>query len=170
MKKLSRILLGAIACAVLVPTMMQAQPKIGDFGFGLILGEPTGITLKGSAGGDNAWDFAIGSSWFGSLRLHGDYLWNVDAFNSSKAGLYFGVGGAVGIGRGKGVIIRGNEGRWYYYEDDNAIALAGRVVGGFNTIPFNAPVEMFVEAAPIIGILPAQGVGVDVALGIRFYP
>jgi len=170
MKDLTKIISGTIALVLLVPGILHAQPKIDDFGFGLILGEPTGITLKGGAGRTNAWDFALGSSWFGSLRLHGDYLWNVDAFNSNKAGLYFGLGGVLGVGRGKGVFIKGNEGRWYYYDDDNAIALGARVVAGFNTIPFNAPVEMFVEAAPIIGLYPAQGVGVDVALGIRFYP
>lgn len=146
------------------------QPDIGDFGFGLILGEPTGLTLKGALGGDNAWDLALGSSWFGSLRIHGDYLWNVDAFNSRKAGLYFGLGGALGFGRGKGVVFKGDKGKWYYYEDEEAMAFGIRGVAGVNGMPFKAPVELFLEVAPLIGIAPATGVGTDLALGIRYYP
>ncbi|MCB0714342.1 MAG: hypothetical protein KDD67_18595 [Ignavibacteriae bacterium] len=154
-------------CAV---TQVYSQPQIGDFGFGLILGEPTGLTLKGSAGRENAWDLALGSSWFGSLRIHGDYLWNVNAFSSRKAGLYFGLGAALGFGRGKGVVFKGKKGEWYYYEDEEAMAFGIRGVAGVNGMPFKAPVELFLEVAPLIGITPATGVGTDLAVGIRYYP
>lgn len=162
-------LLGALIAFPLA-TQLRAQPKIGSFGFGLILGEPTGITLKGDAGGSNAWDLAVGSSWFGNLRIHGDYLWNVDAFGSRKAGLYFGLGAALGIGRGNGVFIKGEKGKWYYYDDKDAFALGVRGVAGINGMPFKAPVELFLEVAPLIGLTPVTGLGTDVALGIRYYP
>lgn len=163
------LLLGALIAAPL-STQLQAQPEIGSFGFGLILGEPTGLTLKGDAGGSNAWDLAVGSSWFGRLRIHGDYLWNVNAFSSRKAGLYFGLGAALGIGRGKGIFIKGEQGKWYYYDDEDAFALGVRGVAGINGMPFNAPVELFLEVAPLIGVTPVTGLGTDVALGIRYYP
>jgi hypothetical protein len=148
----------------------SAQPKIRSFGFGIILGEPTGVTLKGSLSGSNAWDAGVASSFFGSIRLHGDYLWNVDAFNSSKAGLYFGLGPVIGIGRGKGVLVKGERSKWYYYEDENALALGVRVAAGINAMPFTAPVELFAEIAPILGLMPTSGLGWDGAVGIRFYP
>lgn len=163
------LVLGALI-AVPLSRQLCAQPEIGSFGFGLILGEPTGLTLKGDAGGSNAWDLAVGSSWFGSLRIHGDYLWNVNAFSSRKAGLYFGLGAALGFGRGKGIFIKGERGSWYYYDDEDAFALGVRGVAGINGMPFNAPVELFLEVAPLVGLTPVTGLGTDVALGIRYYP
>lgn len=170
MKSIRLALLGGLLFACFGVAATTAQPAIGDFGFGLILGEPTGLTLKGSIGRSNAWDLALGSSWFGRLRIHGDYLWNVNAFNSRKAGLYFGLGGALGFGRGKGVVIKGERGKWYYYDDEDAFALGVRGVAGVNGMPFSAPVELFLEVAPVIGLTPATGLGTDIAIGIRYYP
>jgi hypothetical protein len=155
---------------LLLPAAAGAQPRPKSFGFGLILGDPTGLSLKGSLSGNNAWDGAIGSSWFGSLQIHGDYLWGVDAFGSRKVGLYFGLGAVIGFGRGKGILIKGEKGKWYYYDDENATAFGARVVGGLNAMPFTAPVEFFLELAPLIGLTPATGVGLQIAAGIRYYP
>ncbi|HVZ41545.1 MAG TPA: hypothetical protein VHI13_19850 [Candidatus Kapabacteria bacterium] len=160
----------AILLLLIFPSDSYSQVHTKSFGFGLILGEPTGLTLKGSLGGNNAWDAAIGASWFGRTRIHADYLWEVNAFNSHKAGLYFGIGGALGLGRGNGVLVRGNGHDWYYYENENAVAFGVRAVGGIDAMPFNAPVEFFVELAPIVGFVPATGIGYDVAFGVRFYP
>ena len=150
--------------ALAAPETSEAQPSIGSVGFGIILGEPTGLTLKGDLGGDNAWDAAIGSGWFGSLRIHGDYLWNIDAFNSREVGLYLGVGGVIGFGRGNGLVFKKEK------RDKEETALGLRGVFGLNAMPFSAPVELFVEVAPIIGIVGASGVSTDVAVGVRYYP
>ena len=152
------------------PAPAAAQPRIRSFGFGASFGDPFGITLKGSAGGSNAWDAALGRSWFGNLRIHVDYLWNVNVFNSSKAGMYFGVGGIVGFGRGNGVFIKGKGNEWYYYEDKDATAVGARVVAGVNFMPFTAPVELFLDVAPVIGLAPSTGVGTELAFGVRYYP
>lgn len=168
--RIRTILLTTVAALMLPLLMAQAQPKIGSLGFGLILGEPTGLTLKGSLGGDNSWDAGLGASWFGRLRIHGDYLWSANVFNSSKAGMYFGVGGAIGFGRGGGVLYRGRGGEWYYRNDDEGVALGARGVVGLNFMPFSSPVELFMELAPIIGLIPNTGVGWDGAAGIRYYP
>ncbi|MEO5929267.1 MAG: hypothetical protein ABIR47_04995 [Candidatus Kapaibacterium sp.] len=158
--------------SILLPasfTASVAQPRIKSFGFGIMLGDPLAITLKGSLGGSNSWDAAIGSSWFGSPRVHADYLWAANVFNSQKAGMYFGLGGALGFGPGRAIIYRSDRENWYYREG-SGVALGARVVGGMNFIPFSAPVEFFVEVAPIIGLVPAFGVGTDLALGVRYYP
>ncbi len=148
----------------------SAQPRLKSFGFGLILGDPTGLTLKGMLGSANAWDAAIGSSWFGNIQIHGDYLWNIDLFSSRKAGLYMGIGGALGLGRGNGVLVKGKKGNWYYYDDEHATALGVRGVAGLNFAPFNPPVEFFVELAPLFGLTPVTGTGLQVAAGIRYFP
>lgn len=167
--RIRTIFLTATAALVLPLLTAQAQPRIGNLGFGLILGEPTGLTLKGSLGGGNAWDAALGASWFGRLRIHGDYLWSANVFNSSKAGMYFGVGGAIGFGRGGGVLYRGRGGEWYYANDDNGVAIGARGVVGLNFLP-SQQVELFMELAPIIGLIPNTGVGWDGAVGVRYYP
>ena len=160
----------ALVAILLSPLAATAQPSTGSFGFGLILGEPTGISLKGSLSRSNAWDAAIGSSWFGSLHIQADYLWGINAFSSSKVGMYFGLGGVLGFGRGKGVVFKGEQGKWYYYEDENATAIGARVVAGVNAMPFSAPLEVFLEVAPLIGLVPSFGVGTQVGLGLRYYP
>ncbi len=165
-------LLAALAAVILplFPSSMTAQPKIPSFGFGASFGDPLAITLKGSAGGSNAWDAAIGRSWFAGTRIHGDYLWAANAFSSSKAGMYFGVGGIIGFGRGTGIIVKGKGGEWYYYEDEDATAFGVRVVGGLNFMPFTAPVELFVEVAPVYGLIPTNGFGTELSFGFRYYP
>ncbi len=146
------------------PTLLEAQPDIGDFGFGIILGEPTGLTIKGDLGGSNAWDAAIGSGSFGSLRIHGDYLWNINAFKSREVGLYIGLGGVLGLGRGKGIFFKKDERKG----EETVFGVRG--VFGLNAMPFSAPVELFVEVAPVIGLVGGTGVGTDVAIGVRYYP
>lgn len=144
---------------------LQAQPDIRGIGVGLMLGEPTGVTLKGALTGNNAWDATVGTSWFGNLTLQAHYLWNINAFNSSNAGLYFGVGGVIGIGHGKGVYIKNDK----HQEDDNATALGAQGVAGFNTIPFRTPVEFFVELDPVVRIAPSAGFNFMAAIGARYY-
>ena len=52
----------------------------GDFGLGLIIGDPTGLSGKGFVSETNAIDFAVGFSFIHGdhLQLHADYLWHFD--------------------------------------------------------------------------------------------
>jgi len=168
--RLSLLAAALAAIITLLPATMTAQPKIPGFGFGASFGDPLAITFKGSAGRSNAWDAAIGRSWFAGTRIHADYLWSANAFSSSKAGMYFGVGGILGFGRGTGIIVKGKGGEWYYYEDENTTAFGARVVGGLNFMPFTAPVELFVEVAPVFGLVPNTGFGTELSFGFRYYP
>lgn len=149
---------------LVAPVVLEAQPDVGSFGFGIILGEPTGLTVKGDLGGNNAWDAAIGSGSFGSLRIHADYLWSINAFRSREVGLFIGLGGVLGLGRGKGVIFKKSERKG----EETAFGVRG--VFGLNAMPFSAPVELFVEVAPVIGLVGGTGVSTDLAIGVRYYP
>lgn len=163
---LSLLMLGFIATS----SSLRAQPQPRSFGFGIIIGEPTGLTLKGSLSGNNSWDAGIGTSFFGRLRIHADYLWAANVFHSRTAGMYFGLGGAVAFGRGRGVFYASDSKKWYYYNDENAVAFAVRGSAGINVMLTSAPVEFFGEIAPLIGIAPTTGLGWDVAVGVRYYP
>jgi hypothetical protein len=139
-----------------------------NFGFGIILGDPTGLTLKYWTQRDNALVFDVGSSYFGSPRISLDYLWQFDAFRSPVAKLYAGFGGVLGIGEGKGFYYTEHHG--FYFRTDNSDGIAVRGVFGLNVIPRNTPLEFFLEAGLLVGLSPDFGSAGDVALGMRFYP
>lgn len=160
----SAILVLIPLCTLLLSVPAAAQPQVGSFGFGIIIPDPAGLTAKGSIGRSNAWDFAIGTGYLGSLRLHGDYLWNINAFSSSEVGLYLGLGGVIGSGKGNGIIVKKKA------EDDESFRLGLRGVVGISAMPFNPPLELFFEVAPIVRLIPSGGTGTDIALGIRYYP
>ncbi len=152
-----------------------AQRPSGDFGFGLILGDPLGGTIKYWLNGTNALVADIGESYFGNPRIDVDYLWHFNSFNSRVVLLYGGVGGAIGFGNGYGyygVFYKkdGEKERFYYRTNSGSVGIGIRAIFGLNIVPKRTPLEFFVEAGPLIGITPAFGVGIDLAVGVRFYP
>lgn len=145
-------------------------PEGKNFGFGIILGEPTGLTLKYWFNRENALTGSIGGSYFGSPRINVDYLWHIDAFRSRVAILYAGLGGALGFGRG-------GDGFWYkddkdrfFYRPASDVGLGVRGSFGLNVIPARVPLEIFFEMGALVGLAPSSGAAVDLALGLRFYP
>ncbi len=152
-----------------------AQGPMGrNFGFGLIIGEPLGATIKYWTAPNQAFDAYIGGSYFGAPRIGGDYIWHFDAFNSSVVKMYAGPGLALGFGRGYYYGFYNGHGKngkdYFYYRDAGTTAVAARVIIGVNIIPRRSPVEIFLELGPLIGLSPSFGTALDVAAGIRFYP
>lgn len=172
----------ASCCALLfmltaLSSQLFAQGPAGkDFGFGLILGDPLGATIKYWTSPTNALVADIGESYFGSPRIDVDYLWHFNSFNSHVVNIYGGIGGAVGFGTGYGyygVFYKKDfEGHPFYYRSyyNSEVGFGIRAIFGLNIVPRRTPLEFFVEAGPLIGISPAFGVGFDFALGVRFYP
>lgn len=155
---------------ILLYTQTQASGPMGrNFGFGIIFGDPFGATINYWLSKENSVDAYIGASYFGGLRIGGDYLFHFDAFNSQVVKMYAGPGVVIGFGRGRGIIYKENKKRFYYWEKDE-VGIATRVIFGVNFIPRRAPLEIFLEAGPLIGITPAVGVNLDASIGIRFYP
>jgi hypothetical protein len=144
-----------------------AQSPYGrNVGFGIMVGDPVGVTLKYWNQHENAFVFDLGSSYFGSPRIDVDYLWHFDAFRSDIAKLYAGPGMALGFGKGSS---------FYYsngilYGSTGTTGLGVRGVFGVNIIPRDTPLEIFFEAGLLVGLSPDFGSAVDAALGLRFYP
>jgi hypothetical protein len=138
------------------------------FGFGIILGDPTGLTIKYWTQRDNALVFDVGASYFGSPRISIDYLWHFDAFRTNIAKLYAGFGGVIGIGEGKGFYYTEHHG--FYFRSDKSVGLGVRGVFGINVILRTTPLEFFLEFGLLAGLSPDFGAAGDVALGMRFYP
>lgn len=169
--KFIRIITLALSLFLALNEANAQSGRSGNFGFGLMGGEPSGITIKYYTSGENAFDAYIGSSYFGKLRVGGDYLWHFNAFNSNIVKMYAGVGATFGFGRGDGFFYKNNnKDRFYYWEDNSSTGIAARALLGINIMPRNTPLEIFFEVGPLIGIAPNFGSNFEGALGIRFYP
>lgn len=147
-----------------------AEPSFsqGRFGFGFIIGEPTGFSWKHRIDAANAIDGAIGFSPYDRFRLHVDYLWIAYPAQDQNFTLHYGVGAAMGFGwteyisakrRGEVFLVRKND-----------LGLGVRGVFGVNYLIPRSPVELFLELGPLLIFTPDGGSGIDAGIGMRFYP
>jgi len=158
MKKVAIIIMLALSIS-----MAHAKGPVkggGNFGIGLIAGEPTGISWKLWTGREKAWDGALAWSFIdeGYLRLHADYLWHDYQLIEVERGqlpVYFGIGGTLWSGQ-----------RAHYEKRFN---LGVRGVVGMEYIFPEAPVDIFLELAPTLGLVPETGFDVQGGIGLRFF-
>ncbi len=165
LKRILIIFIFTISATSFMNTFAQNSPYGRKVGFGIILGEPIGLTAKVWTHNTNAFVFDLGNSYFGDLRVNVDYLWHFDAFRSKVAYLYAGPGGVVGFGEGNEFWYKGK-----YHRTKSNAGFGVRGVFGLNVVPERTPLEMFFEIGVLVGLAPDVGSSVDGALGIRFYP
>lgn len=159
MKTANKYLFFITLCAFLSLQMdtLNAQANSGNggnFGIGLMIGEPTGLSIK-SWNGENT-GFNIGAAWSLSgrneaIHLHADFLfhsWFSD-INRGKLAFYYGFGGRV------------------IFADDPTIGV--RIPLGLNYVFENIPFDIFVEAVPIFEFTPDTEFAGNGAFGIRYY-
>jgi hypothetical protein len=167
MKKFRYVLMIIMILFVSTQALKSYSPNGKSFGIGVMVGEPTGLTLKLWTQRDIAIAISIGNSYFGSLRIGADYLWHFNAFNSSIVNLYAGPGIAVGIGESGGWWYKNKNKYWYKGENETAVGIRG--ILGMNIVPRNSPIEIFGEIGLMIGILPMTHTNGEGSVGIRFY-
>jgi len=141
-----------------------------NWGFGIVLGDPTGLTVKYWTNRENAFNFYIGDSYFGSPRIGTDYTWHFDVFKSNVVELYAGPGAVIGFGKGKKFWYKDYDGDKFYARSDSDLGIAIRGMVGVNVIPERTPIEIYLELGPLVGIIPEFGSTFEGAIGIRFYP
>ena len=154
-----------ILCSSYMGNSFAQSPEGKNFGFGIVLGDPTGGTAKFWTSRQNAFVLSLGKSYFGSPRVGVDYLWHFNPFNTNTANLYAGVGGAIGFGEGNGF--------WYknkFFRTRDEAGFGARGLFGVNFIPQDTPLEIFFELGVLMSFVPDFDTGVDAGLGIRFYP
>lgn len=144
-----------------------------NFGLGFALGSPTSIVGKYFVGGDNAIDFGLGfwtAGWscsrrfddrgycggnraFDLVSINADYLWqdNLVAGTGAKLDWHIGAGGRVWLGGGD-------------------FSAAARMPLGLD-LTFRKPsfLEVFLEVAPAMYIVPGLYLDIEAFLGVRFY-
>lgn len=152
----------ALVGAAAAPTEAHANDK-GVFGAGLIVGEPTGLSLKYYLGDDTAIAGAIGGAYLGKgVQVHADFLWHPWILENKPSFVlpaYVGVGGRV-LDRNAG----GGE------EDHFRVGV--RVVGGVLFDFREVPLDVFVEVAGVGDYRTKTepfGIDINLGAGVRYY-
>jgi len=141
----------------------------GDFGLGIIIGDPTGLSGKTFVSDTNAIDFAVGFGFIkgNHLHVHADYLWHFDIkrWPSAQLDLHLGVGPKLGIGFGDDDGPRGGRDR----DRDSWVGIGARAPFGLTMRFFEAPFDIFVEVAAGLWIVPDPDFDLDAAIGGRYW-
>ncbi len=139
-----------LVCLLTFAASVRAQ-QAGSTGAGVILGNPTGVTGKFWLDHTQALVAGLGVSTH--LAVYGDYVWHIwDLLPQPTQGrlpVYVGLGGQVRT----------------FHDAEFGIRM---VAGVAYWLPQN-PVEIFVEAVPVIRLSPDTSVGLDGGLGLRYY-
>ena len=132
---------------------LSATYAQNNFGIGIILGEPTGVSAKLWTSSTNALDFAAAWSFKGDghLLLQADYVWHspLTRTSSGKLNLYYGIGGRV------------------IFQDDPLVG--ARIPVGLDYKFTSAPVDIFAELVPILDLAPSTNFNLGGGIGVRFW-
>jgi hypothetical protein len=145
--------------------MLFAFSAHADFGLGVIIGSPTGVSGKYTFASDRAIDGAL--AWdLGDdhIHFHGDYLWLKNRgirLDSVALDWFFGIGGRL-------VLFSDNDND-RRDDDDDDFSLGVRAPIGIG-YTFNDPrIEVFGEAALILDLIEETDVDLDGGIGARFH-
>ncbi|MCW8803489.1 MAG: hypothetical protein OQK57_03740 [Ignavibacteriaceae bacterium] len=138
---------------VFVVISLSATYAQKNFGIGVILGEPTGLSAKLYTGSNNAFDFAAAWSFKGNgnLLLQADYVWHssLTRASSGELMLYYGIGGRV------------------IFQDDPRFG--ARIPVGLDYQFTSAPIDIFLELVPILDFVPSTNFNLGGGIGVRFW-
>lgn len=130
----------------------QAQYRPGNTELGVILGEPTGISIQVWQTGTTAIDGALAWS-FGrndKVHVHADYLiHNPLDTNRGSLTFYYGIGARTILA------------------DDARFGV--RIPLGLQYIIHDSRFSLFFEVAPIMDLVPATDFDVNGGIGVRYF-
>ena len=131
-----------------------AQQSFGDrLGIGVIVGEPTGLSLKLWTGDRGALDAAVAWSFTGNaFYIHMDYLMHVLPSAPRAPGslsVYLGLGGTLLVGGG--------------------VQVGLRMPIGINYLFARFPIGIFAELAPGVLLMPSTAFRLGGGVGVHFY-
>ena len=142
----------------------------GDFGLGVVLGEPTGLTGKYWLNRTSAVDVGLAYSFNDFFLIYSDYLYHFHgAFGRSSRFAteltpYVGIGGVLFIESSSTTSNRA-----YFKPSDGSVGLAMRIPLGMEWRPTGTPFGVFAELVPGLGIIPSTFGLIEAGIGGRFY-
>ena len=175
---MKRPALVAISCLVLTIGIGEAYAtEVGGarrLGLGFAVGEPTSLVGKYFLSSVNAIDFGIAFARFrrrncvagpgyrcerfGYFSVNGDYLWeDVLARDRFRLDWHIGPGARLSVSDD------------YYGYSEEVLIFARMPVGLDFTFQRPEFLEVFVEIAPALLLLPAIDLGIEAFVGVRFY-
>ncbi len=133
----------------------SADPS-GRFGVGLMLGEPTGLSLKYFLTDSLAVDSGFGWGFHRETdpHLHADILWH-------KFDLFSVPDGQLPVYAGVGARIK--------FRDNQEDRVGLRLPIGVSYLLDDLPIDVFCEAGPVIDFAPSTRGGFTVGLGVRWW-
>lgn len=143
-----------VGIALFLPTAI-AHAETGPSALGIIMGEPTGISLKTWLGEDTAvgaaaaWSFVRGEEAF---HLHVDYLHHrFDLFEVERGrlALFYGIGTAM--------------------KTEQKTRLSARIPLGLTYLFESAPMDVFLEMVPLLDLAPSTEGGFNAGAGVHYY-
>lgn len=151
-----RLVLLAVCFGLAGGAVASPQPGAArDFGLGVIIGDPTGISGKYWLTEKRAVDMALAWDLSGDedrFEVHADHLWHFDLKIDSSQGrlpLYVGLGGRL---------LTGHDAR-----------LGLRIPMGIAYLFPRTPIELFAEVVPVVDFTPDSDSTVNGGAGVRFY-
>jgi hypothetical protein len=160
MRTPAKALRGIAAAAAIVATFAStatARQQDG-LGVGVIVGEPTGISLKKWTDETHAVDAGLAFSLADddSFQLHADYLFHQTESSlnppelKGSAPWYYGIGG-----------------RLLFNDNDTHFGI--RVPVGIDYLFAESPLDFFAEVAPVLDIAPDVELDLNAAIGLRYF-
>ncbi len=153
MKKI--VLLG---CFILLAVGPQALGQHKKLGVGVVIGAPTGLTVKYWYSSEEALQGYVGGG-FGGVTLGADYLFHSNAFKNPDVPFYYGPGAFIGSSNVGGPKFGSNQ-----------MGLGIRVMFGADYLFPKHPFDIAFEIGPALLLSPVVGVGLEAGLAFRFYP
>jgi len=160
-------------------TSTHAASPHGNTGVGIVLGDPSGITVKHWMDSRSAIDGGLAYALSDFVLITGDYLYHFtihpggggkDAeFRRFLSDLrpYVGVGGILLAS------TRSTRTQKALFVDTSgssaSLGLGLRIPLGVEWIPSGPPLGVFLELAPGIGIIPGTFAFLNAGIGVRFY-
>jgi hypothetical protein len=136
----------------------------GNFGAGIIIGSPTGLSFKYDLSKRNSLDAAIAWDDDVDVHVHASYLWN-------RARLFALDGAAVDGYAGVGARIREHDDHYYrrHLDEEEGTHFGIRVPGGLRYMFRDPAVEIFAEIAAIMDLTPDTDLDIDAGIGVRYF-
>lgn len=124
-----------------------------NFGIGIVLGEPTGLSGKINTGSATAFDIAAAWSFEGNghLLFQTDYVWH-SSLSSTSSGFfkpYYGFGGRI------------------IFSNDPTVGI--RIPIGIDYIFSSSPIDIFAEVVPILDLIKSTSFDLNGGVGVRFW-
>lgn len=143
----------------ILTSMSYGAESRKKMGVGVVLGAPTGFSLKYWQNSTIAYQGSIGASFGGGLTVGVDYLGHYDTFHDAEFPFYYGAGAYIGDA--------GLSGRSFAR---NAFAFGVRGVFGVDYLPPAFPFDIAFELGPSLLLTPTVAMGLEIGIALRFYP